>query len=40
MTVLAVYGIHRYALVYNYYKNRKRVAGPPPAISTWPRVTV
>jgi cellulose synthase/poly-beta-1,6-N-acetylglucosamine synthase-like glycosyltransferase len=40
MTVLAVYGIHRYALVYNYYKNRKRIAGPPPEISTWPRVTV
>jgi cellulose synthase/poly-beta-1,6-N-acetylglucosamine synthase-like glycosyltransferase len=40
MTVLAVYGIHRYALVYNYYKNRKHVAGPPPEISVWPRVTV
>jgi cellulose synthase/poly-beta-1,6-N-acetylglucosamine synthase-like glycosyltransferase len=40
MTVLAVYGIHRYALVYNYYKNRKHVAGPPPEISAWPRVTV
>ncbi len=40
MTILAVYGIHRYALVYNYYKNRKRVAGPPPEISVWPRVTV
>ena len=40
MTILAVYGIHRYALVYNYYKNRKRIAGPPPEISDWPRVTV
>ena len=40
MTVLAVYGIHRYALVFNYYKNRKHVAGPPPEISVWPRVTV
>ena len=40
MTILAVYGIHRYALVYNYYKNRKRIAGPPPEISAWPRVTV
>jgi cellulose synthase/poly-beta-1,6-N-acetylglucosamine synthase-like glycosyltransferase len=40
MTVLAVYGIHRYALVYNYYKNRKHVAGPPPEISAWPQVTV
>ena len=40
MTILAVYGIHRYALVYNYYKNRKRIAGPTPEISSWPRVTV
>jgi cellulose synthase/poly-beta-1,6-N-acetylglucosamine synthase-like glycosyltransferase len=40
MTILAVYGIHRYALVYNYYKNRKQVAGPTPEISSWPRVTV
>jgi cellulose synthase/poly-beta-1,6-N-acetylglucosamine synthase-like glycosyltransferase len=40
MIVLAVYGIHRYALVYNYYKNRKHVPGPPPEIATWPKVTV
>jgi cellulose synthase/poly-beta-1,6-N-acetylglucosamine synthase-like glycosyltransferase len=40
MTILAVYGIHRYALVFNYYKNRKRIAGPPPEITVWPRVTV
>jgi cellulose synthase/poly-beta-1,6-N-acetylglucosamine synthase-like glycosyltransferase len=40
MIILAAYGMHRYVLVYNYYKNRKRVAGPPPEISTWPKVTV
>jgi cellulose synthase/poly-beta-1,6-N-acetylglucosamine synthase-like glycosyltransferase len=40
MVVLAAYGIHRYTLVYNYFKNSNRVAGPPPEISTWPRVTV
>ena len=40
MAVLAVYGIHRYALVYNYFKNRKNVPGPPPEITEWPRVTV
>jgi cellulose synthase/poly-beta-1,6-N-acetylglucosamine synthase-like glycosyltransferase len=40
MAILASYGIHRYALVYNFYKNRNRVAGPPPDISVWPRVTV
>jgi cellulose synthase/poly-beta-1,6-N-acetylglucosamine synthase-like glycosyltransferase len=40
MTILAAYGIHRYALVYNYYKNRKKIAGPLPEISNWPCVTV
>ena len=40
MIILAAYGIHRYALVYNYYKNRKRVPGPPPEITSWPNVTV
>jgi cellulose synthase/poly-beta-1,6-N-acetylglucosamine synthase-like glycosyltransferase len=40
MIILAAYGIHRYALVYNYYKNRKRVAGSPPEIAAWPKVTV
>jgi cellulose synthase/poly-beta-1,6-N-acetylglucosamine synthase-like glycosyltransferase len=40
MAILASYGIHRYALVYNYYKHRNRVAGPPPEISVWPKVTV
>jgi cellulose synthase/poly-beta-1,6-N-acetylglucosamine synthase-like glycosyltransferase len=40
MIILAAYGIHRYALVYNYYKNRKHVAGPPPEIAAWPKVTV
>jgi cellulose synthase/poly-beta-1,6-N-acetylglucosamine synthase-like glycosyltransferase len=40
MTVLACFGVHRYALVYNYFKNRKHVAGPPPELKEWPRVTV
>ena len=40
MVVLATYGIHRYALVYNFFKNRRNVAGPPPEIATWPKVTV
>jgi cellulose synthase/poly-beta-1,6-N-acetylglucosamine synthase-like glycosyltransferase len=40
MIILAAYGIHRYALVYNYYKNRKNVPGPPPEIVAWPKVTV
>jgi cellulose synthase/poly-beta-1,6-N-acetylglucosamine synthase-like glycosyltransferase len=40
MIILAMYGIHRYALVYSFFKNRKRVAPPPPAVTEWPRVTV
>src|ERR1700730_2757496 len=40
MAILASYGVHRYALVYNFYKNRKRVAGSPPRISVWPKDTV
>src|SRR5580700_9227039 len=40
MVILAMYGIHRYVLVYHFYKNRKRVAPPPPEIGEWPRVTV
>jgi len=40
MVVLAIYGIHRYALVYNFYKYRRNVAGPPPEIASWPKVTV
>jgi cellulose synthase/poly-beta-1,6-N-acetylglucosamine synthase-like glycosyltransferase len=40
MAVLAMYGLHRYALVYHYFKNRKNVPGPPPSVAEWPKVTV
>jgi cellulose synthase/poly-beta-1,6-N-acetylglucosamine synthase-like glycosyltransferase len=40
MLILAMYGIHRYVLVYYFFKNRKKIAPPPPEISEWPRVTV
>ena len=40
MVVLATYGIHRYFLVYNFYKHRRNVPGPPPQIAVWPKVTV
>ncbi len=40
LVILACYGIHRYALVYHYFKNRHRVPGPPPKMERWPRVTV
>jgi cellulose synthase/poly-beta-1,6-N-acetylglucosamine synthase-like glycosyltransferase len=41
MVVLAGYGMHRYALVYNYYRHRKnRTTDPPQQFSELPRVTV
>src|SRR5258708_10009310 len=40
LVILAVYGLHRYWLVYDYYKYRKNVPGPPPEVSAWPRVSV
>jgi len=41
MIILALYGLHRYQLVYMYYKNRKNHATEPPAhFSELPRVTV
>ncbi len=40
LIILAVYGLHRYWLVYDYYKYRKNVPGPPPEVTSWPRVTV
>ncbi|HTV58876.1 MAG TPA: cellulose synthase family protein [Verrucomicrobiae bacterium] len=40
LVILAAYGIHRYTLVYNFFRHRKNAAGPPPALAAWPRVTV
>jgi cellulose synthase/poly-beta-1,6-N-acetylglucosamine synthase-like glycosyltransferase len=38
--VLATYGLHRYWLVYDYYKYARNTPGPPPEVTRWPRVTV
>ena len=40
LVILAAYGMHRYYLVYAYYKHRKNVPGPPPAVTAWPKVTI
>ncbi len=40
MAILAMYGMHRYVLVYHFYKNRKNAAGAAPEITEWPKVTV
>jgi cellulose synthase/poly-beta-1,6-N-acetylglucosamine synthase-like glycosyltransferase len=38
--VLATYGLHRYWLVYDYYKYSRNIPGPAPQVTRWPRVTV
>jgi cellulose synthase/poly-beta-1,6-N-acetylglucosamine synthase-like glycosyltransferase len=38
--ILAVYGLHRYWLVYDYFMYSKNVPAAPPAVHQWPRVTV
>ncbi len=40
LVVLAAYGLHRYWLVYSYFKYRQNVPGPPPAAERWPKVTI
>jgi cellulose synthase/poly-beta-1,6-N-acetylglucosamine synthase-like glycosyltransferase len=42
LSILGIYGWHRYYIVYQYMKNRDRVPGPPPAMAddAWPVVTV
>ena len=40
LVVLAAYGLHRYWLVYSYFKNRHNVPGPPPILAEWPKVTI
>src|SRR5260221_5783359 len=41
LILLASYGMHRYVLVYLYYKHRKnRTTEPPECFADFPRVTV
>ncbi len=40
MIVLAAFGLHRYWLVYSYFKYRQNVPGPVPAMENWPQVTI
>jgi cellulose synthase/poly-beta-1,6-N-acetylglucosamine synthase-like glycosyltransferase len=40
LSILGIYGWHRYYIVYQYMKHRDRVPGPPPPVSEWPVVTV
>jgi cellulose synthase/poly-beta-1,6-N-acetylglucosamine synthase-like glycosyltransferase len=38
--ILALYGLHRYWLVYDYFIYAKNVPGTPPPVEKWPRVTI
>ena len=40
LILLASYGIHRYTLVYLYYKKKQNATKPPQEFSSLPRVTV
>jgi cellulose synthase/poly-beta-1,6-N-acetylglucosamine synthase-like glycosyltransferase len=40
LSILGIYGWHRYYLVYQYRRHRDRVPGPPPDLDEWPIVTV
>jgi len=40
LIVLASYGLHRYWLVYTYYKYRQNVPPPPLEPKNWPKVTI
>src|SRR5687767_11533725 len=40
LSILGIYGWHRYWLVYQYMKNKDRAPGPPPDVDEWPRVTI
>jgi len=40
LLVLAMYGMHRYALLYNYFVYRKNIPAVPPAVAKWPKVTI
>src|ERR687891_922707 len=40
LSILAIYGWHRYYLVYLYMKNRGRVPKPLPVPRVWPPVTI
>ena len=40
LIILACYGLHRYWLVYYFYKYRHNIPQPGPPPTEWPRVTV
>src|SRR5262245_15079002 len=39
LSILGIYGWHRYFIVYQYLKHMDEVPGPPPPVYEWPAVT-
>ena len=40
LSILGIYGWHRYFIVYQYLKYKDQVPGPPPPVTEWPVVTI
>ena len=40
LSILGIYGWHRYFIVYQYIKHKDQVPGPPPPMAQWPVVTI
>lgn len=40
LSILGIYGWHRYFIVYQYMKNRDKAPGAPPPVDEWPMVTI
>jgi cellulose synthase/poly-beta-1,6-N-acetylglucosamine synthase-like glycosyltransferase len=40
LSILGIYGWHRYYIVFQYMKHKDRVPGPPPELDDWPVVTI
>ena len=40
LSILVLYGWHRYYLVFQYMKHKDRAPGPPPPVAEWPVVTI
>jgi cellulose synthase/poly-beta-1,6-N-acetylglucosamine synthase-like glycosyltransferase len=40
LSILVMYGWHRYYLVFQYMKHKDQAPGPPPAVTEWPVVTI
>jgi cellulose synthase/poly-beta-1,6-N-acetylglucosamine synthase-like glycosyltransferase len=38
--ILALYGLHRYVLLYHFFTYSKNIPGVPPPVTNWPKVTI